>query len=634
MTITERVFSNRYAAERLIARGGMAEVYLAHDQLLDRKVALKVLSPEFARDPSFVERFRREAQAAANLNDKNIVSIYDWGHEDDTYFIVMEYVDGRSLREILNEHGALSATDAAEIGAEIASALASANAHGVVHRDVKPGNVLITASGLVKVTDFGIARAGTSEALTQTGNVMGTATYFSPEQAQGLPVDGRSDVYSLGVVLYEMVAGETPFQGDNPVAVAYKHVREEPMPLAQRVPDVPADYAAIVNRCLAKNPSDRYPDAAELRNDLARFGKGQPIAPAPMTAIVTTVEAPTVANPSSAARAATTSIAATVGAPKGPMRRASTNDRNRTVMTGIIIALAAILGLVVIALVLFMGNDSSPKSVGVPNVVGQTFDAAAANLTVVGLKAVRDDVTNDTAPIGQVVGQKPDGGSSLKKGSSVTLSVSAGPGDATIPNVVGQSVESASAQMTSAGLKVSTAQQSSDQVPINIVLSTNPIAGTKAARGSTVTLTVSSGAQKIAVPNVVGLDQASAANQLGQAGFSVKTSTEASESVANGKIIKTDPAAGTELTKGAVVTMTISSGPAKVTVPNVVGQTQASATSALGAIGLNVTVNTQVSTPANVGNVLAQSPTGGSAAEKGSTVTITVGVAAPTTTTT
>jgi serine/threonine protein kinase len=225
MTQLAEVFSNRYEIQRGIARGGMAEVYLARDQLLDRPVAVKVLFPEYARDQSFVERFRREAQSAASLNHPNIVAIYDWGQERGTYFIVMEYVRGRSLRDVVQVNGAFSARHTAEIGAEIAGALEFAHRSGVVHRDIKPGNVLLTADGDVKVTDFGIARAGTGDALTQTGAVMGTAAYFSPEQAQGLPVDGRSDVYSLGVVLYEMVTGVPPFTGESPVAVAYKHVR-------------------------------------------------------------------------------------------------------------------------------------------------------------------------------------------------------------------------------------------------------------------------------------------------------------------------------------------------------------------------------------------------------------------------
>src|SRR4051812_32025842 len=246
MSLVGQVFSNRYHIEREIARGGMAEVYLARDQSLNRPVALKALFPEFAREPSFVERFRREAQAAANLNHPNIVSIYDWGQESGTYFIVMEYVEGRSLRELIQSEGAIEPGQAADIAAEIASALAFAHRSGVVHRDVKPGNVLLTEQGTVKVTDFGIARAGTSDGLTQTGSVMGTATYFSPEQAQGLTVDGRSDVYSLGVVLYEMVTGVAPFTGDSPVSVAYKHVREDVVPPSEGNPEVPPDLQQII----------------------------------------------------------------------------------------------------------------------------------------------------------------------------------------------------------------------------------------------------------------------------------------------------------------------------------------------------------------------------------------------------
>ena len=628
MTVTEHTFSNRYVAQRLIARGGMAEVYLAHDQLLDRQVALKVLFPEYARDPSFVERFRREAQAAANLNDKNIVGIYDWGQEQGTYFIVMEYVDGRSLREILNEQGPLPAKQAAEIGAEIASALGYANAKGVVHRDVKPGNVLITTNGVVKVTDFGIARAGTSEQLTQVGNVMGTATYFSPEQAQGLPVDGRSDVYSLGVVLYEMVAGVTPFQGDNPVAVAYKHVREEPMPLDQRVPDVPAEYAHIVTRCLAKDPAARYQTGADLEADLERFVSGMPLAATPVTAMVTTVEGPTTATP---VAAAAYSAAATQAVPAVAPRNGAqqTDDRNKKVTTAIIIMLAVILGIIVIALALFLNSSSDRGTATVPNVVGQSFDSAKTNIEKAGFKVTRDDVASDTVPLGQVVAQKPDAGTTIKKGGSVTLSVSIGPGDTTVPNVVGQSFDNANTLLTTAGFKVAKLEQPSDQVPTGIIVSSNPAAGAKAAKGSPVTVTVSTGAQKVKVPNVVGQDQGTAANQLGQAGFSTKIVTAASDTVAAGKVIKTDPAAGTDLAKGSTVTVTVSSGPAKIAVPDVTGQTQANAVSTLSNAGFNVTVNTQSSSAANAGKVINQSPSAGTMADKGSTVTITVGVVVP-----
>src|SRR3954453_15023928 len=281
MSPTSRVFANRYELGEEIGRGGMADVFLAHDRLLDRRVAVKVLLPEFASDAISVERFRREAQAAAGLSHPHIVSVYDWGEEDDTSFIVMEYVPGQTLREILQTYGRLGASDAAGIAAEIADALSFAHAHGVVHRDVKPGNVLITPQGQVKVTDFGIARAESGEPLTRTGAVLGTATYFSPEQAQGFALDGRSDVYALGVVLYEMLTGVAPFTASTPVSVAYKHVREAPTPPSSLVPDLPPSMDHIVLTAMAKNLDERYQSAEDMRADLLRFGRGRPLVAAP-----------------------------------------------------------------------------------------------------------------------------------------------------------------------------------------------------------------------------------------------------------------------------------------------------------------------------------------------------------------
>src|SRR5579885_120269 len=293
----QTVFNGRYELHRRLARGGMADVFLARDQLLDRPVAVKVLFPEFATDPTFVERFRREAQSAANLNHPNIVSVYDWGQEQGTYFIVMEYVEGRSLADILRTEGPLHPQRAAEVASDIAAALGFAHRNGVIHRDVKPGNVLISPTGQVKVADFGIARAlgaGAEENLTQAGSVMGTATYFSPEQAQGHSLDPRSDLYSLGVVLYEMVTGRPPFTGESPVTIAYKHVQEPVAPPRSVNLDVPPDLEAIIMKLLRKHPADRYASAEDARADLRRFREGQRVvAAAPGVAVGATQAIPT-----------------------------------------------------------------------------------------------------------------------------------------------------------------------------------------------------------------------------------------------------------------------------------------------------------------------------------------------------
>jgi len=610
----------------------MAEVYLARDESLNRLVALKALFPEFAREPSFVERFRREAQAAANLNHPNIVAIYDWGQESGTYFIVMEYVEGRSLRELMRSEGLIEAGRAADITAEIASALAFAHRSGVVHRDVKPGNVLITPQGHVKVTDFGIARAGTSDGLTQTGSVMGTATYFSPEQAQGLAVDGRSDVYALGVVLYELVCGGVPFVADSPVSVAYKHVREDPMPPSQRNTDVPAALEQIIMSALAKDPDQRYQSADDMRADLLRFRRGRPLAAAPVTAIVAELPTATVANTGMSAYAAP----ATVANPRVPVDDTGTYGREPrrrrhpalfTVLT--LLVLAAIL---VLILAWATNQGAKQATVTVPSVVGKTKDDASRILTEQHLVPEVQNV-NSAKQVGIVVKQDPAADEGVTKNSKVTISVSVGVGTATIPPVTGKTVDDAKSDLTKAGfqVKVDPSEPSSTVAP-GSVIRTDPAVGGEVDKGSVVHIVPSSG---VAIPNVVNLSQQDAFAALTQAGLVPQIETEASDNVPAGSVTRTDPPFGTEqVPGGSTIKMFVSTGSSKVNVPPVVGLSVSQASSTIAGANLKSTLVFQsTNQQGNDGKVLNQDPPAGTPVDPQTTVVLTVGeYTAPTTT--
>ncbi|MEM9467371.1 MAG: Stk1 family PASTA domain-containing Ser/Thr kinase [Actinomycetota bacterium] len=695
------VFNGRYELLRHIARGGMADVYLARDELLGREVALKVLFPEFANDPNFVERFRREAQAAANLNHPNIVGIYDWGQERGTYYIVMEHVSGRSMSDVLRSTGPLNADRAAEIAADVAGALSTAHAAGLVHRDIKLGNILVSDAGDVKVADFGIATAlvsGGEAALTQHGSVMGTATYFSPEQAQGKALDGRSDLYSLGVVLYEMLAGVPPFQAETPVAVAYKHVQERPQALTDRGVQVAPSLQAITMKLLAKNPANRYPTADDLRSDLRRYlagahkipGKGAAAAGAAGAAAASAAPAaaaaevaPTPVEPTPAPAAppvdATTAQPVTPAQPVAVPAAAAQPmpqqyvDPNQAAMAqagygggggyyyeepprgggmwrnvalvGSLAVLIIILGFLFARFWDALGGDSDGDAdnddvevelVDVPSVDGLEVDDARALLLEANLNFEVEFEPNNDIPVNEVIAQDPPSGQRVEPGAVITLRVSSGTED-TVPNVIGESQESATAILQGSGYTVTVTPTTSPQ-EAGTVIGQFPAAGVAHPPGDSVEISVSSGPEVVPVPDVEGLDLVAAINAINAAGFNVDQTQleEASEEIEEGRVIRTNPEANTLLADGSLISIVVSTGLPMVEVPLVTDLFADTAITTLRNQGLEVVTlfETVPEGSVSIGRVISQSPSAFEEVEVGTTITITVGEAPPQTTTT
>ncbi len=615
------VFNDRYELHRQIARGGMADVYLARDLLLDRPVAIKVLFDQFSKDKQFVERFRREAQRAANLNHPNIVSVFDWGEERGTYFIVMEYVEGRSLAEIIKTEGSIHPDKVAEISSEVAAALSFAHRNGIVHRDVKPGNVLVAPNGHIKVADFGIARALTNvqSELTQAGTVMGTATYISPEQAQGMEIDPRSDLYSLGVMIYEMLSGRPPFAGETPVAVAYQHVQDSPISLRAAGVSVAESLEAVTMKLLAKNPVNRYPTAEDLRSDLRRYQEG--------------AHDLRLSSPSGVTGRTFQKPIPTSSKPKQVKVRRDDGFRRTALFTVFMGILLVVFGYLVVQFLDTIGVEDSgntPVELSmseVPNLIGTPLDEAREILREARLSVQMDYQTNIDYPENTVFDQEPTAGAKLEPADTVRLWVSKGTGPMTLIKVIGDSVGDAVRDLEAMGLRVDTLEFEDPVQPAGQVIDQNPVAGSEITPGTRVILFVSKGPAVEQIPDLENRPFLAAMNIISQLGWLASTSEEASETIPAGLVIRTEPPAQSKLSPGSRVEIVISSGLPMLFVPSVTSLLQDSAVQTLEEEGFQVNLIEELLPTGSVndGRVISQSPQPELEVELGTIVTIVVG---------
>jgi beta-lactam-binding protein with PASTA domain/tRNA A-37 threonylcarbamoyl transferase component Bud32 len=624
-TLIDTIFDGRYRIIRRLGSGGMANVYLAEDDELGRRVAIKILNDRYANDELFVERFRREAKSAAGLSHPNIVSIYDRGEAEGTYYIAMEVIEGRSLKELIRTTGPLRSAQAIAYSRQILSALRFAHRNGIIHRDIKPHNILVGAEERLKVTDFGIARAGASQ-MTEAGSIMGTAQYLSPEQARGAPVNATSDLYSVGIVLYEMLTGEVPFTGDTPVEIAMKHLNEPPPPPSSVAPGIPADLDRVVLRALAKDPEDRYQSAEELDSDLARIEAGLPVARE-------TADAATAVLAGAGAGAATQVLAPRQAPAAPPPRRPPPYDpytepprKKRSILPWLIVLIllagAGIAGWYVYQRVSDELADRQP--VPVPSVVGIEEELATTKIEQADLKADVKRQADDEVPSGTVIDQSPPAGTRIAKGENVTIIVSTGILQVKVPKVAGKNVTEAIQILNDAQLEAQTKEAFSGKDP-GTVLSQDPKPGSSVNKGTTVVLRVSKGVETVTVPDVLFQTQDSATSELEAAGFTANPVTVPSNETA-GLVVAQSPDAGSTADKGATVEIDISEGPQLTEVPSVLDLDEATASQTLQDAGFQVdVVEASVLNPDKDGFVVDQDPGPGAQVDPGSTITIAVG---------
>lgn len=627
-----RVFNNRYQLTERIGIGGMAEVYRAQDRVLGRLVAVKVMLPQYASDPEFTQRFRQEAAAAANLQSPYIVNVYDWGQDEGIHYMVMEYVRGSDLKTAITQRGAINQRKVAEIGAQVCKALSVAHNQDIIHRDIKPQNIMVQPDGNVKVMDFGIARAKNSMK-QQTSAVLGTAHYISPEQAQGKELTPASDIYSLGVVLYEAATGKLPFDGPDSVSVAMKQVSDAPVPPREVNPDLDPNLEAIILRALEKDPAARFATVNDMKHALNDYLAGRPVS---LDDDATHVMSNGTFVPPISNAAGATSVMQPLASDGSPVsgapsvmravneeEQAKHKKRRNAVIVAIIAAVALLVAAIAFAL---SGMNGSSM---VPDVTGQTAQQAEATLKSAGYTiGTTTEVYDDSTDEGRVVSTDPPAGTTVEKGSAINLNISKGKGQVEVPDLNGMNADQAKQALTKAGLTASQGTAvASDEVAKDKVATQDPAAGTKVEKGSTVTFSLSSGPESVSVPDITGMSEKEAQAALSNAGLTGSLSDrKASDKVAEGDIISQSPSAGKKVSKGSKVSYVISTGPSVVTVavPNLTGMTKDGAKSALTEKGLVLGDVTEKSSDKPKGTVIEQSTDSGTKVEKGSKVNIVI----------